>query len=243
MAQNTVTIQTTCPTPSIYDLSRMMLCDRTIILDQMPLIYQANVNALHLPSCTNKQILIPTEDPAGKFILDLGVVNKDAFFRNFKGLVMTGYASAPNLDLLLDFVDSWRELSETKTTLAEINLASIQALQLVFGLDLGEVVTDHYLTGRNESDAVSYARELTAHFMGERFVYRSGHTSINEMLIVSEALICGESMRYQVVDQNMPGLDRLPCSVDIKNTSCLEALAWLSVDDYAEFFKATLYGN
>lgn len=243
MTQITTTIQTTCPTPSVYDLARIMFCDRTVILEQIPLIYQANVNALHLPSCTNKQLTLPVADPTNKHMIDLEVVNLDGFFRNLRGMFLTGYAKAPNLDLMLDFVETWQELCALKTTLAEVNLASFQALKLVFGLDMGEITTDYELTGRNTEDAVSYAHTLTGHFIGDLFVYRSGHTSVNEMVIVSEQLQCGESMRYQVVDQDMPGIDELPQNIDVKNTSCLEVLAWLSKDKHHTFFKATLYGD
>ncbi|AUR96023.1 hypothetical protein NVP1215B_105 [Vibrio phage 1.215.B._10N.222.54.F7] len=243
MTQITTTLQTTCPTPSIYDLSRMLLCDRTIILEQIPLIYDANVNSLHLPSCTNKQIVIPVGDPTGSFTLDIPVINLDGFFRNLRGLIMTGYASAPNLDLLLDFVETWQELSTGKSTLAELNLASIKALKLVFNLPLGTIETDYELTGRNTEHFISYASRLVAYFMFDRFVYRSGHNSLNESAIVQEARQSGDSMRYQMVDQDMPGLELLPQTVDVKNTSCLEALAWLPVEKHTDFFKATLYGD
>ncbi|WYC17959.1 WbqC-like family protein [Vibrio phage vB_VneS_J26] len=243
MAQITTTILTTCPTPSVYDLARMMLCDRTIVLEQIPLVYNANVNALHLPSCTNKQLFVPIADPTNKLMIDLSVVNLDGFFRNLRGMFLTGYASAPNLDLLLDYLETWQELCATKRTLAEVNLASLHALKLVFGLPTCDIETDIQLTGRNTEDAVTYAKILTAHFMGDLFVYRSGHTSINEMVIVSEARISGEAMRYQMVDQDLPGIDELPQQIDVKNTSCLEVLAWLPKEKHGDFFKATLYGN
>lgn len=243
MEQITTTIQTTCPTPSVYDLSRMLLCDRTVILEQIPLIYRANVNTLHLPSCTNKQLTLPVADPTNKHMIDLEVVNLDGFFRNLRGMVLTGYAEAPNLDLMLDYIEAWQELCTTKTTLAEVNLASFHALALVFGFDFGDLTTDYNLTGRNTEDAVSYAHALTGHFIGDLFLYRSGHTSVNEMVIVSEQLQSGAAMRYQVVDQDMPGLEDLPQHIDVKNTSCLEVLAWLPQEKHKDFFKATLYGN
>lgn len=243
MTQITTTIQTTCPTPSIYDLSRMLRCDRTIILEQVPLIYDANVNALHLPSCTNKQIVVPIGDTSGVTTKEIPVVNLDGFFRNLRGLILTGYATAPNLDLLLDFLETWRELTPCKTTLAELNLASLTALKLIFNLPLGTIEADFELTGRKDEHFISYAERLTSYFMFDTFVYRSGHTSVNESAIVQDARQSGVAMRYQMVDQDMPGLETLPQTVDVKNTSCLEALAWLPVDKHTNFFKATLYGD
>ncbi len=124
-----------------------------------------------------------------------------------------------------------------------MNLSSLHALKLVFGLNLGEITTDTKLAGEINMNAQDYASQLVSNFASDVFIYRSGDKCYNEMVTVIEARQWGASMRYQLLDQSIAELDEFNQILDLRNTSCLEALAWIPRDKHAELFKATLYGE
>lgn len=234
------TILTTCLTPSIYDMARLTNVDKIVVATKLPFYVDENVNSMHLPSATNKQVVLPVGETSGKLCHEIPVVNVGSFFRNLRALVQTGYEDAPNLDLLMDIVDLWHAHAEKCTTLASVNVALLRVLK-GFGLINAEVIIDTDELDADLVDMATYTDQLTTLVMGDLYVSR-GHTrSMFSSYLISNARESLDRMVYQRVDLDNPLIDGLTANVDPTNTSFLEALAWIDYEQRENAFKLRTY--
>lgn len=236
------TILTTCLSPTIYDMSRLMGVDKILMVSKIPYYMPENVASMHLPSCSNKQINIATKDTNGLFCSQIKVVNLDGFFRNLRAMCQTGYVDAPNLDLVLDIVDLWHANTGGAKTLAQVNNALIKVLKGMGYID-AELVYDENEVDQDPCDMATYSDRLTAVLMDTLFIYK-GHTRsmFNNYLILSAR----DSLRnfaYQRVDVVNPHIEALKANIDITNTSFLEVFAWTDEANIKDAFKLRLYSD
>ncbi|UOX38429.1 hypothetical protein VpasPP24_89 [Vibrio phage Vpas_PP24] len=236
------TILTTCLSPTIYDMTRLMNVDKVLVVSKLPYYMPENVASMHLPSCSNKQVNIATKDTNGLFCSEIEAVNIGGFFRNLRAMCQTGYADAPNVDLVLDIVDLWHANAETAKTLAQVNNALIKVLKAM-GYITAELIYDETTVDQDLCDMATYSDRLTSALMDTLFIYK-GHTRsmFNNYLILSaRESLC--NFAYQRVDLANPHLDALKANIDITNTSFLEVFAWTDEANIKDAFKLRLYAD
>ncbi|ANO57618.1 hypothetical protein [Vibrio phage vB_VhaS-a] len=217
-----------------------MNVDKIVVATKLPFYFDENVNSMHLPSSTNKQVVLPVGETSGKLCTEIAPVNLDSFFRNLKGLVNTGYEDAPNLDLILDIVDLWHSHAENCETLSGVNMALLRVLKS-FGLIKGEIVLDTDHVDPELCDIVTYTDQLTTLVMGDIYVSKVHTRSQFSSYLIGNARDSLDRMVYQRVDLDNKLIDELTANIDPTNTSFLEVLAWVDYEQRLDAFKLRTY--